>query len=136
MKQSFIYELAKSHGHKYTNHGTSVPVRSEHHHCPLSHGPEWNAVYDSTFTSMGIHLKSNWSILTWGFDTCGVGYYVAWEEDSDGEARLHVFSRRAEGPSKKTLFEIKLAMLLLGNEDVIEESFKVGKTVQDYPKST
>lgn len=97
----------------YSIFGSDTPVRSNQR----TLGPEWDYAFEFAASLGSNNTNYMWSMIGWGYDTCGVGYFVVYEDSSP---TLDILSRSDDGPSESTLEEIFSAIRELGNGELAQ----------------
>lgn len=113
-----------------TSYGIDTPRRSS----DTRLGLEWEAVFD--FQGVGAMSTTNnsWAVLAWGYDTCGIPYFVAYESeiaDINDPPGLVIHSRSDQGPTKETLAEIFSSLRAVGNKEITALVEQTKPTIQD-----
>ena len=113
-----------------TSYGISTPLRS----LDKTLGSEWDAAFH--FQGVGAMASTNnsWAILSWGYDKCGIPYFVAWESEivTVGQPpALDIHVRSDEGPTEETMKEIIASLKALGNEAITDLAERTVPLVQD-----
>ncbi len=78
--------------------------------------------------------NNTWAVLSWGYDTCGIPFFVAYESEIvavGNPPALDIESKSEEGPTKETLNEILTSLKALGNKEITALVKQVAATVQD-----
>lgn len=78
--------------------------------------------------------NNTWSILSWGYDTCGIPFFVAYESEIvavNNPPGLDIQSKSDQGPTKETLDDILASLKALGNKDITALAKQTVATVQD-----
>ena len=61
-------------------------------------------------------LTASWSMIAWGYDSCGIPYFAMFE-DALGPS-IDIFSRSDTGPSRETLQKLFGELRDLGNKEL------------------
>ncbi|KIW30520.1 uncharacterized protein PV07_06259 [Cladophialophora immunda] len=92
-----------------------------------------DGAYHSVPTGSLAPQNNTYEVISWGYDSEGVGFVVVYETPAASEtaASLDIFSRAPSGPTNDTLDAIQTGIQKLGNKKLIDLLKDVTRTPQD-----
>ena len=113
---------------------TFYVIDTPHRSSNTSLGIEWDAVFDFQGVGAISTINSSWAILAWGYDTCGLPFFVMYQTETasiTSSPDLDILSRSDQGPTKETLVEILRSLRALGDEGITALVGQIKPTIQD-----